>query len=167
MTRGKKALTDRQAILVKRVREARAALDSVDIELADKIEELTRTLRGEAENEVRARIWAALDESVPIEDLKRAMLMTNHNSFKQRWTDSYVVTAPKDWYLEGNKIHLTKFEGYVVDMWFFLDPQGAVTMDYADLEKEEGPVMTPLLETELNAEWLALLATFKEELTNG
>lgn len=162
--RGKRALTDRQVILIRRVREARAALDSVEDELADKIAELTRTVKGEAEQEVRARIWAAKDEGVPDSDLKSAMLMTNHDSFKKRWLNSYVVTEPKDWYLEDGRIHLTKFGGYVVDLWASL-MDGEIFIDPKDIQKEEGPDLLPHLETDLNQEWLTLLTTFKEELS--
>lgn len=97
MTRGKKALKDRELFLLRKVREARAALDSVDDEIAYKVEELTRILRGEAETEVRAQVWAALDAGISMAEVKSALKIKNHDSFKKLYLGAYVAPEEIDY----------------------------------------------------------------------
>jgi hypothetical protein len=93
MVRGQKNLEPVHHIAIRRVREARAALDVVDLEIADRVEEITRQLRTEAEEEVRTRIWKALDMGVPKENLKDVMGISNHKTFMDKWVRSYIPPA--------------------------------------------------------------------------
>lgn len=71
---------------------------------------------------------------------------------------------PTFWVKDGNRIHLTKFNEYVVDIWVFLT-NGEADIDPKDIEKADGPILLPLLSTDYAQDWLALLAKFKEELS--
>lgn len=105
MTRGKKDLNERHMFLLRKVREARAALDTVDDEIAYRVEELTKTLRADAETEARVQVWAALDSGIPMSDVKAALKIKNHDTFKKRWLNAYIAPPALDfdgsWFLVG------------------------------------------------------------------
>lgn len=164
MTRGKKPRTASQLALIRKVKEARVALESVDIEIEDRVEQLRYTLRNNAEEETRAAIWAALDSGIPIAELKKAMNVANHDTFKKRWISAYVAPIIKtgwEWTLESDgSVLLSYFKGYDLAIRYRL-VDGLIQTEGTDLF--DAPALQPEIPNHQD-DWDEMFTEIKEAL---